>query len=144
MDRSQVTDPYLPGPGGLHWVDGVIVGLYACAMLALGWYFGKKQQSTDEYFVGSRSMNPVLIGVSMFATLFSTISYLSTPGRVDQPWTRNPDGRGLDPDFLLHRRLFDDPSVHAVSGNQRVRIAGSSPGSQRPHDWRGVGSSCCG
>jgi len=68
--------------GGLHWVDGVVVALYACGMLALGWHFGRKQKSTDEYFVGNRSMNPVLIGVSLFATLFSTISYLSTPGEL--------------------------------------------------------------
>ena len=70
------------GSGGLHWVDGIVVALYACGMLALGWYFGRKQQSTDEYFVGNRSMNPLLIGVSLFATLFSTISYLSTPGEL--------------------------------------------------------------
>ena len=67
---------------GLHWVDGLVVGLYAAAMLGLGWYFGRQQKNTDEYFVGTRSMNPLLVGVSLFATLFSTISYLSTPGEL--------------------------------------------------------------
>ena len=42
---------------------------YAFGMIALGWYYGKRQKSTDEYFVGSRTMNPLLIGVSMFVTL---------------------------------------------------------------------------
>jgi SSS family solute:Na+ symporter len=67
---------------GLHWIDGAIIGLYACGMLALGWYYGRKQQNADEYFVGSGAMNALLIGVSLFATLFSTISYLSTPGEL--------------------------------------------------------------
>ena len=51
-------------------------------MLAIGWYFGRRQSSTEEYFVGNRSMPPLLIGISLFATLFSTISYLSTPGEI--------------------------------------------------------------
>ncbi len=67
---------------GLHWIDGVIIAFYAFGMIALGWYYGKKQKSTDEYFVGSRTMNPLLIGVSMFVTLSSTISYLSYPGEL--------------------------------------------------------------
>jgi len=67
---------------GLHWIDFVILAIYATAMLVLGWNYGRQQDSTDEYFTGGGRMNPVLIGVSMFATLFSTISFLSTPGEV--------------------------------------------------------------
>ena len=65
----------------LHWIDAAIITSYACAMLGLGWSYSHRQNS-DEYFVGSRAMNPLLIGVSMFATLFSTISYLSTPSEI--------------------------------------------------------------
>ena len=67
---------------GLHWIDGLIIAAYACAMMALGWYYSRRQQSTDEYFTGSRAMNPLLIGISLFATLMSTISYLSGPGEI--------------------------------------------------------------
>ena len=67
---------------GLHWIDGVIVAIYACGMVALGAYFSRRQKSTDEYFVGNRAMHPFLIGISLFATLFSTISYLATPGEL--------------------------------------------------------------
>lgn len=67
---------------GLHWIDGAIVAIYACGMVALGWYYSRKQQNTDEYFVGNRAMNPILIGVSLFVTLFSTISFLATPGEL--------------------------------------------------------------
>lgn len=67
---------------GLHWIDGAIIAAYACCMLAVGGYYSYRQKNSDEYFVGNRAMNPFLIGVSLFATLFSTISFLSTPGEI--------------------------------------------------------------
>lgn len=67
---------------GLHWVDGVIIVAYACGMLAVGTYYRFHQKNSDEYFVGNRAMSPFLIGVSMYATLFSTIGYLSFPGEI--------------------------------------------------------------
>lgn len=69
-------------PEGLHWIDGAIIAAYACSMMGLGWYYSRKQASTDEYFVGNRTMNPFLIGISLFATLLSTITYLSSPGEM--------------------------------------------------------------
>ncbi len=63
-------------------VDWIILCVYAVSTVGLGWYFGRKQQNTSEYFVGSGKMNPALIGVSLFATLLSTISYLAIPGEV--------------------------------------------------------------
>lgn len=65
---------------GLAVIDWIIIAAYGCGTIGLGWYYSRKQQSTQEYFVGSGSMNPMLIGVSLFATLLSTISYLSMPG----------------------------------------------------------------
>ena len=68
--------------GGLHFIDWVIVFVYAVSTLVLGWYFGRRQKDTQEYFVGSGNMNSILIGVSLFATLLSTISYRSLPGEI--------------------------------------------------------------
>ncbi len=67
---------------GLVLIDWIIIGLYAAAVVVMGWWFGRKQESTKEYFVGSGKMNPILIGVSLFATLLSTISYLAFPGET--------------------------------------------------------------
>ena len=67
---------------GLAVIDWIIVGLYGIGMLVLGWYFGRSQKTSKDYFVGSGGMNSLLIGVSLFATLLSTISYLSFPGEA--------------------------------------------------------------
>ena len=67
---------------GLHWIDWLIILAYAVSTIGLGWYYSRRQSSTSEYFVGGGNMNPFLIGVSLFATLLSTISYLSMPGEA--------------------------------------------------------------
>jgi len=67
---------------GLVWIDWLIIAVYAISTIALGWFLGRRQTTTEEYFVGKGDMNWFLIGVSLFATLLSTISYLSMPGEV--------------------------------------------------------------
>lgn len=67
---------------GLQFLDWMLIALYAAATIGLGWYYSRRQKSTEEYFIGSGAMNPFLIGVSLFATLLSTISYLSMPGET--------------------------------------------------------------
>ncbi len=69
-------------PTGLTAIDWAIVVIYAGSTIGLGWYFSRRQVSTREYFIGSGRMNPILIGVSLFATLLSTITYLSMPGEA--------------------------------------------------------------
>ena len=68
--------------GGLTAVDWTILLLYALGTVSLGYYYGRRQKTTREYFTGSGRMNPILIGFSMFATLLSTISYLAVPGEA--------------------------------------------------------------
>ncbi|WP_339910145.1 sodium:solute symporter family transporter [Symmachiella dynata] len=68
--------------GGLHWIDGVVVASYIALVLWLGWYYSRRQTDTGDYFTGNHAMPPLLIGISLFATLFSTISFLSTPGEL--------------------------------------------------------------
>lgn len=67
---------------GLRPIDWVIIVGYAVSTVFLGWWVSRKQENTSEYFVGSGKMNPLLIGVSLFATLLSTISYMGYPGEA--------------------------------------------------------------
>lgn len=67
---------------GLHWVDWLVVAAYAGTLITIGWRAARRKESTQDYFVGSRGFGSFTIGISMFVTLFSTISYLSGPGEV--------------------------------------------------------------
>ena len=67
---------------GLEAIDYWAVGFYFVAVLALGYRFSKQQQSTEEYFMAGRQMPWFLVGLSLFATLLSSVSYLSKPGEV--------------------------------------------------------------
>ncbi|MDA7921903.1 sodium/solute symporter [Verrucomicrobiales bacterium] len=85
-------------------VDWIILCLYATSTIGLGWYFGRKQSDTSEYFVGSGNMNPLLIGVSLFATLLSTITYLALPGET----------LGKGPIYLINYLAY--PFIYLVIG----------------------------
>ena len=61
-------------------IDIAVVALYFVAMIAIGAALSRKQTSTDEYFLGKRKMHWLIVGISIQATMFSTISYLAVPG----------------------------------------------------------------
>lgn len=88
----------------MQTIDWIIVVSYAIFTLILGWSCGRKQESAKDYFTGSGSMNSFLIGVSLFATLLSTISYLSFPG----------EAIGKGPAFVF--KLIGYPIVYLIVG----------------------------
>ena len=67
-------------------LDWLVVGIYAVGMLGIGVYFKRKTKTTDDYMLGGRKMRSWTIGLSLFATLFSAITYLAMPRRNDQTW----------------------------------------------------------
>lgn len=52
----------------MHWLDYVIFGIYLLVMLGIGFYFMRKNQSAEDYFVGGRKIGPFHIGLSVVAT----------------------------------------------------------------------------
>ncbi len=65
---------------GLETIDYITVIVYFSGVLALGYYFSKRQRSVEEYFLAGRGMPWFVVGLSMYASLLSTIAYLSEPG----------------------------------------------------------------
>lgn len=69
--------------GQLRLLDVIAIAVYALVGLYIGWRTSRRQEvSTEEFFVAGRGAGSLLVGISMVATLLSTISYLSTPGEV--------------------------------------------------------------
>jgi SSS family solute:Na+ symporter len=63
-------------------LDYAVIGLYALALLAVGRYYARRVRTADDYLLGGRSMSPLMIGLSLFATLTSTLTYLALPGEM--------------------------------------------------------------
>ncbi|MEZ4952898.1 MAG: hypothetical protein R2825_04920 [Saprospiraceae bacterium] len=52
----------------MHVVDLTIFIVYFLTMIGIGFYFFKKNENSDDYFVGGRSMGSWHIGLSVVAT----------------------------------------------------------------------------
>lgn len=52
----------------MSWIDITIFCSYLIAMLGVGFYFMRKNNSTDDYYVGGRKLNSLHIGLSVVAT----------------------------------------------------------------------------
>lgn len=66
----------------LTTLDWIVLVTYALAMLFIGWFYSRKNKTKDDYLLGGRKMNPTAVGISLFATLMSTLSYLTYPGET--------------------------------------------------------------
>jgi SSS family solute:Na+ symporter len=57
---------------------------YVGVLVGMAWHFARRQRSGEEYFLASRSVPWVAVGMSIIATLLSSLTYLSEPGEVWQ------------------------------------------------------------
>ena len=64
----------------LHWIDSVILVISILAAVVVGVYFSKKQKSTNAYFAASGNIPAWAVGMSMFATIISSVTFLAYPG----------------------------------------------------------------
>ncbi len=72
----------LNAAAGLETPDYAAIVLYLSITFGIALWFGRKQKNVDDYFVGGRRMPWFAVGLSILATLFSSISYLGMPGEV--------------------------------------------------------------
>ena len=68
--------------GGLELLDYAAVVFYLLLTFGIALWFGRKQKDTEDFFVGGRRMPWLAVGLSIIATLFSTLSYLGVPGEM--------------------------------------------------------------
>jgi len=73
MDSDKIT------LGSLDWI---VIIVYGIGMLLVGFYFSRTNKSSDDYMLGGRQMKSWRVGLSLFATMFSAVSYLSLPGEM--------------------------------------------------------------
>lgn len=76
-------------------LDYAVVGVYLVAMLCLGAFFAGRQKTSDEYFLADRKVPWFAVGLSVIATLMSSLTYVSEPGEVWKSGITNVAGKML-------------------------------------------------
>src|SRR5262245_6238522 len=76
-------------------LDYAVIVLYLLAMLAIGAYIARRQKSDEEYFLASRSLPWLAVGISMMATLMSSLTYIAEPAEVWKSGITNLTGKAL-------------------------------------------------
>ena len=62
------------------WIGWSIVIAYFGMLLAMGWYFSRRERSTEEFFYAGRRVPWWAAGLSMFGTQLSAITFIAIPG----------------------------------------------------------------
>lgn len=65
---------------GLALIDYVVIAGYFAALIGIAAYFARKQTTTEVYYVGGRSVPWWAMGISLMATLISSITFVAFPG----------------------------------------------------------------
>jgi SSS family transporter len=67
---------------GLSVFDYAVMIIYLAAMIGTGYWVGRKQHNTEDFFLAGRGMAWWPVAISLFASLFSAISYIAMPGEA--------------------------------------------------------------
>lgn len=101
---------------GLHVLDYLVVLVYLAVIVGMGVYFSRKQNSTDEYFAGRRNIPAWALGMSLLATLISSVTFLAYPGEgYASNWIRLVQGI-MVPIVLLGIIWFIVPCYRRIVG----------------------------
>ncbi len=63
-------------------VNFTTLALYLAAMVAVGIYFTSRNKNTDDFFRGGQRLPGWAAGLSIFATMLSSITYIAIPAKV--------------------------------------------------------------
>lgn len=64
------------------WINYVVLVFYLLISLLIGFYFSKKQKSTNDYFSGGGRIPWWASGLSVFGTLLSAITFMAIPAKA--------------------------------------------------------------
>lgn len=100
----------------LHIVDYIVVLVYLTFIVLFGSSFTKRQKSTNEFFKGGGNIPAWAVGMSILATLISSITFLAYPGEgYSSNWIRLVQGL-MVPVVLVFMVWFIVPLFRDVIG----------------------------
>ena len=73
------------------WLNWTVLAVYLLGMLALGFYFMRKENGADDFFKGGGRIPWWAAGISIYATMLSAITYMTIPAKsFTTDWTYYP------------------------------------------------------
>ena len=66
----------------MSFIDWLILSAYLIGIIYLGIWFGKKQKTSEDYFLGGRKQKSFLVAASLAANQVSAISLVGAPAFV--------------------------------------------------------------
>jgi solute:Na+ symporter, SSS family len=66
--------------GSIRWLDLLVIAAYMLVLVSFGFRFSKRQTSTDRYFTAKRTIPGWAMGLSLLATLISSVTFIAYPG----------------------------------------------------------------
>lgn len=71
----------IPFEKNLGTANALVIVLYFILLAGIGFYFSKKQKNTDDYFKGGGRLPWWAVGLSIFGTSLSAITFMSIPAK---------------------------------------------------------------
>lgn len=77
-------DPAASGaaPGRISVLDWSVLLLYLLTLVGMGFYFSRRERTTEDFFLGGRAIPWWAAGVSIFGTQLSAITFLAVPAKA--------------------------------------------------------------
>lgn len=92
----------------LGTIDYAVIVLYFAILIYMGFYFAKREKNTEAFFLGGRKIPWWAVGISIFGTSLSAITYISIPA------TAYKDGGNWIGGFFNMGILFIAPFIALV------------------------------
>lgn len=64
----------------IRWLDILVLVAYMATLMGVGLRFSRRQTSTERYFVAKRNIPGWAMGLSLLATLISSVTFIAYPG----------------------------------------------------------------
>ena len=64
----------------MHLVDVLVIAAYLLTLIVIGLRVSRGQRTTDTYFVADRSVPGWAAGMSLLATIITSVTFIAYPG----------------------------------------------------------------
>src|SRR5579864_5041343 len=64
----------------MHTVDVIVIAVYMALLVGVGVRLSRRQNTTDEYFLARRSVPGWAVGMSLLATIITSVTFIAYPG----------------------------------------------------------------